>query len=438
MCAIVGLCAVACAESEGSLWLDVPGPPDAKTEVLAVRQDGATSVFVFNLADDPITIPSKLDPNARIDLHAFVYAESPAELGLALGPLPTAAEPNQPLPEPAGAFGQAIEAGTASGWAAQSAGLLDDVRIPRAGPCRVLEPEPQLELPDLAVPTDAVAIDGARVLIVTGSGEAYIVRASAADGAHVVDPIPIAPPTAAPITALHAASDGTLYAAGEDGLYTATVDTRLTLTEIATSTTGEIVEWMAGGPRLDDYELYTLSRGGELGRYEEGRWRIIHRFASAGVSGDVGGVAWSHAATGVAVWTNPPAVVGFHQDTATPLPVPSMMAAPTSAGHIPGVGTLVGDGDGHVHRLDGTAWVTLNETPLRFFIYDLEPWGDGFWLGASVGTIAQFVPGHGLCDPQSAAAYRILHLAPLGDEHLVLTGTHVRADKTPITVVRLR
>ena len=106
MCAIVGLCAVACAESEGSLWLDVPGPPDAKTEVLAVRQDGATSVFVFNLADDPITIPSKLDPNARIDLHAFVYAESPAELGLALGPLPTAAEPNQPLPEPAGAFGQ--------------------------------------------------------------------------------------------------------------------------------------------------------------------------------------------------------------------------------------------------------------------------------------------------------------------------------------------
>ncbi len=190
--------------------------------------------------------------------------------------------------------------------------------------------------------------------------------------------------------------------------------------------TNALNAWL-DGPRDDRVpaELFALDDSGAIEHFDGTRWRTLLDPGPARSFLGHGGIAWIAPGEAIAVGSLQSQIIRHHDGALYIEDLPTGAAdRPSSVAVIPNVGTVVGTDRGALYLDRGGSW-ELMESPLDGKgVVGIVPFLDGFIFGrvntgGTEGEIAQWTPGHGLCDSVPITARNVQRLAPIKDGFIV-------------------
>lgn len=94
---------------------------------------------------------------------------------------------------------------------------------------------------------------------------------------------------------------------------------------------------------------------------------------------------------------------------------------------VEGLGTVFGtSATGQVYVHGGASWMALSD-PLGLQVRRIQALSDGFMIGASRGTIRQYIVGHGFCPEQIVLSSDIREIVKIDDDRLIVVGNRSAA-----------
>ncbi|MCK6546158.1 hypothetical protein L6R52_09840 [Myxococcota bacterium] len=427
----------ACADRALSVHVDLP--PHAATASVVFAVDAGRGITLRAVDVDALRPALVLDAGAlgaaeSVRVWAFVYPTSLAALGLTEGPLARVEPSAETRPLPAGerlfSVTIALDGSSSVDWMAEGArsAELAALRIAAApSPCPELDVEIH-ELDSAAQVMMAVGLADGRALVSLDDGT---FRAIDRDGAVSM----IETPGVVPFRGAHRDGDRLWLVGPEPVLATAHVDgARLVVETSTTIPEPGIYKWIAA--RGDD-AIVVLTRTGELHQRAGGAWRRLHTFEHPPAGREPhGGVTEVAPGEWVATHEFTAGVVRVRDGAAHAEELP-LTSAPRAVRHIPGLGTVVGTGDGQFLVHDGTGWAELADSPLTVFASSLQVYPGGFAYGGTFGNFGIYLDNYGFCPKLIPVTFHVQQLVLFGDD-VLLAGTNPGAARTPFAILRPR
>lgn len=174
------------------------------------------------------------------------------------------------------------------------------------------------------------------------------------------------------------------------------------------------------------FELFALDDLGYFERYDGENWTLLTGALPMPFESPHGGVAWIGPGEAIAAGSRISDVLRYRDGTLhTETFTNGSDDRATAIAVIPGLGTVIGTTRGALYADSGDGnWVQL-ESPLDGRpVHGISPFGEGFVFGRSLptgsgGQIAEWVPGHGLCDSIRVTDREVRALAPIADGFVV-------------------
>lgn len=182
------------------------------------------------------------------------------------------------------------------------------------------------------------------------------------------------------------------------------------------------------GPRdaTAPFELFALDTHGFFERYDGENWTQLTGALPAPFESPHGGVAWISPGEAIAAGSRISDVLRYRDGV---LHIESFTNGSddraTAIAVVPGIGTVIGTTRGALYADAGDGnWIQLASPLDNRPVHGISPFGDGFVFGRSLptgsgGQIAEWVPGHGLCDSVRVTDRDVLALHPIEDGFVV-------------------
>lgn len=285
---------VSCADGVGPpLVFDFPPGASQGAEILVVAREGRADAFVIPLDRSVERLPIEVDDQARVELEALVFAEEPAALGLAVGPLPAAdGGATDDRRTPRATFTTAIEGGVAAPWVREDAPSPRGARYLPASPCPRFAESPPIPGTEARF-VGATAIDARSALVIAGPWEGPTYFVAREDGlTEVSSPLPAG---YTPV-ALTTAADGRLLIATrgilslDAAVFAGSFEGGLRLLQAPPPLPCAIAELEWARPTSGAPDLFLIDECGRIERLRDDEWTTIH--AGDGVASGRRQLAW--------------------------------------------------------------------------------------------------------------------------------------------------
>lgn len=427
-------------DADAPVWFDFPAYHQGGAEIVAFNLEDRIE-FVAVSMDDVVRFPVSPRPDEPVDLSAYVYNRSPAELGIVEGVLRAADEdaPAKRLEPPdLGAYRLSLP-GDGSGWIDEDPddSILDGLRLPFTG-CPTFDVHP--------IPIDTrwaviglFAEDDDAVTLVTSSsitswgGAPRFYRVDR-QGAILTTTGVL--PEGHDVKAVTRSADGRFWvvatSSGGDSLLVEQDGVFRPVGEPRPEPSRTILDVAADREASDT--IYALAAGGRLERYRPSMgWTVLHDadLDDDGSAETIGDISMAGSGEVFAVAEDGRTILHAVGDRIEPLerplegePLVSVIAFPSRA---PVVGTL----NGHLLELQDTGWTDLGPSNARGRILVAQGYDEGVLFSGYRGDLGIYVPKFGYCEstPTAGIHARAMLRSPSGD--IVMAGNaHLDADNT--------
>jgi len=427
----------ACSSEPRPLWVDYPPLDGAQAVIFAVHGEHATVVHAVDVsARTVLRFDASVAEDTPALIEALVYRESLSDFGLLPGVLVSGSEGEHTRRIPDSTSTWRVEVrglGDSDGWrpADQRSDAVAAFRIPAVEPLGCADFEARtIELPTLASTSFAERDISGDVLVGTSDeyfrvGTSSVTRLRGAPG---------------PLTSAFLDPTGTWWFGGVGGaLWTGSVSLAFHLTPAPALPHLDTIRWLDGGVGPSGVELVALTRMGRVARFVSGTWTILFEFEPPPSAAKRAGIAWTGPGSAVVAWPFEHDVLKIDGDDAVLEPTAAPHHWPSTVGHVPGRGAVIGTSDGAVlDRSRGSWQVAPGVGDLEVHLHEVFPFPNGYLVMGDFGTVRQWVSPGALCSPQAALLPdAIERVAQLGDDQLVLSGGNPHEPRgTPVSRVR--
>jgi hypothetical protein len=389
--------------------------------------EGELSVFAWDVgAEEPSHLPFPARGDVTVWLLAYTERLDAFELEPGWVPI---REDGAPLPEPI-AVRVATLAGSDAAW--EDAALperLRELRLPLPSKCVELDEVP-VALPSATSWVNVLAaLDDSTAITVTTTGQVYRIDLGSGTATHAGDiPEDIA-------LAGGVGPDGMLWMVGSSGA-TARVDpsdlSRIERFETLTATASE--SWIALS-RAEPVELYHLTNGGVLAKFDGERWEIIARSPTR--LDWRASLAWVGPSEVYATRMFDPSLVHYVNGSVEFVEVADAANKASELFFHPIHGLILGFQEGFVLRRDA-GWTRLAAIGRQIPIHSLAAEGDGFIAGVENGGVYQWQPGEACPTLAIGAHSDVDEIVPVGRDFIVISDWDPEEAFTPVTILRRR
>jgi hypothetical protein len=406
------------------------GFPEGRGEsaILAFEHPDQLQLFAVTLHEDgPARWPPwEIEEHERVELGALVFDLPLADLAISPGVLGEAREGEltRSLPAPVRSFAASMNASGPEPWQATE-GISE-----RLGSVRIAG-QPTSCMPFALEQFEFPARDDTRFLVEAGDGVALV-----GDGARQVfrfdiggawTPVEVVgAPVDEPLWSAFRAPDGELWFGGKR-LFRGQLNERLELSAVPDSTVTGTITMLDGGRDVDgQLELFALTAGGDMLRFEEPRWTLLHHFGGENETSFRLGLVWMNPGEAFAVHQSSTAAIRYLQGAVQEEQVAAQ--GMSALGYVPNLGLIAGGQAGAVFvRNDGGDWSQIAEAPtLPSVVRVISPHSSGFLYGGGSGLLVQYRNEQGFCDPQAVRENAVEGLLFMGEDVALLRGDDFR------------